>query len=361
MGKQVRNGGLSVSPGRPADSTIPSTAGDEPALQTPPSDQNWQARISRLPVRQLLLIGSFLVMVLVFSLAKPDGFPTSQNVKNLINELPILGMLAISVTVVLVLGEFDLSVPNVAALSTVVVSILTAQAGFGVAPAILVALLVAALAGTVNGVGVGYGKASAFVVTLAVGSVAAGTELFVQGRIDGGLTQITRLELPAGLLTLSNTRIAGIELAVIVFLLIALVIGLILVHSPWGRHVQAIGGNEVAARLAGVPVRRDKVIAFVTAGALAGIAGVLFAARQGYFSNALPPYLLPAYAAAFFGAAAVGRRGFSVPATLFGVLYLSTLSNGLRVMNEPLWVISVIQGVILLVTVLLARAGWRRA
>ena len=300
-------------------------------------------------------------MLVIFGLARPHGFPTEQNFKSLINELPTLGIMAISVTVVLVLGEFDLSVPNVAALSSVVVAILAAQAGVPVVLAIAIALAVAALAGTVNGLGVGYGKASAFIVTLAVGSVAAGFELFVQGKIHGGLTTISRIELPGALLTFSNTKVFGFELAVFVFLALALVVGLTLVHSPWGRHVQAIGGNEAGARLAGVPVRRAKVIAFVVAGLLAGCAGVLFAGRQGYFSNALPPYLLPAYAAAFFGAAAVGRRGFSVPSTLFGALYLSTLSNGLRVMNEPLWVISVIQGLILFITVLLASAGWRRA
>lgn len=336
----------------------------DPVTEAKPSSER-RARIARLPLRQVLLIGSFFLMVLIFALAEPDAFFSTNNFKNLINELPILGMLAVSVTVVLMLGEFDLSVPNVAALATVVVAILATQtgldAGAGLALTIILGLAVAAFAGTVNGVAVGYGKASAFIVTLAVGSVAAGAELFVQGKISGGLIQIGRGDLPDALQAISNTRIAGFELAVLIFLGISIVVALVLVHSPWGRHVQAIGGNETAARLAGVAVERSKVIAFVLAAVLAGIAGVFFAARQGYFPNALPPYLLPAYAAAFFGAAAVGRRGFSVPATLFGVLYLSTLANGLRVMNEPLWLISVIQGGILLITVLLARAGWRRA
>lgn len=348
--------------------TDPSVEGG--ALSAPPSPassprRGWQEQLSHLPLRQILLVGSFFIMVLIFSLEEPTAFFSFANLKNLINELPILGTLAVSVTVVLALGEFDLSVPNVAALTSVIVAILCTQTsldgGFGLAIAIIVGLLVASFAGSVNGVAVGYGKASAFVVTLAVGSIAAGAELFVQGKISGGLIQIGRSELPSGLLGISNTKIGGFELAVFLFLAIALIVGLALIHTPWGRHVQAIGGNEAAARLAGVAVQRSKVYAFVLAGLLAGVAGIFFAARQGYFPNALPPYLLPAYAAAFFGAAAVGRRGFSVPATLFGVIYLSTLANGLRVMNEPLWVISVIQGLILFITVLLARAGWRRS
>jgi ribose transport system permease protein len=316
--------------------------------------------LRRLPLRQVLLVGSFFAMVIFFSAAEP-GFLTGENLQNLVNDLPILGMLAISVTVVLVLGQFDLSVPNLAALTCVILALLAAQkgldSGIALVLAVLLGLSASTLGGLVSGLAVGYGKASAFVVTLAVGSVAAGAELLVQGRIDLGQTQIARLDLPKPLLKLSDAHVLGFELSVVVLLVVALIVGLVLVHTPWGRHVQTIGGNETAARLAGVPVRRCKVIAFVVAGVLAGIAGVLFTARQGYFANAMPPFLLPAYAAAFFGAAAVGRRGFSIPATLFGALYLSTLSNGLTVMNEPLWVVSVVQGAVLFITVLIARAG----
>jgi ribose transport system permease protein len=98
-------------------------------------------------------------------------------------------------------------------------------------------------------------------------------------------------------------------------------------------------------------------MAFMLTALIAGLAGVLFTSANGYFADALTPYLLPAYAAAFFGAAGVGRRGFSIPATVFGALYLSTLTNGLTVLNEPQWVSSVVQGVVLFVAVLMARLG----
>jgi ribose transport system permease protein len=266
-------------------------------------------------------------------------------------------MMAIAVTVVLVLGEFDLSVPNVAALTALIVAILATQSSLGLILVLVLGLLAATGAGSVNGLAVGYGKAQAFVVTLAVGSIAAGLELLVQTKINLGQTAIGVSNLPTSLQKLSTSHIFGFELSVWVFLIVALVVGLAIVHTPWGRHVQAVGGNETAARLAGVPVRRTKVTAFMVTGLLGGLAGVLFAARNGYFANALPPFLLPAYAAAFFGAAGVGRRGFSVPATVFGALYLSVLANGLTVMNEPLWVTSVVQGVVLFIAVLMARGG----
>jgi ribose transport system permease protein len=310
-----------------------------------------------IPLRQAILVGTYFLMVLFFWLEKKSEFLGSTNIHNLINGMPTLTAMAVAVTIVLVLGEFDLSVPAVAELVSVIVAILLAQTSFGLIPALIIGLLVGIGLGSVNGVAVGYGRASAFVVTLAVSSVAGGLELLVQGKIHGGLTSINPTSLPTSLTNLSNKHFLGFEVAVWVFLIIAAIAAVLMAKGVKGRHIQAIGGNEAAARLAGVAVRNTKVIAFASTGLLAAIAGILFTARSGYFAQSLPSLLLPAYAAAFFGAAAIGRRGFSVAASLFGALYLSTLSNGLTVMAEPLWVTSVVQGIVLFVAVLIARNG----
>ena len=108
--------------------------------------------------RQAILVGSFFVMILFFVLQEPDTYPTTGNIENLINGMPVLAVMAIAVTVVLVLGEFDLSVPNVAALTALIVGILVSQSSLGLILALLLGLLVAATAGTVNGVAVGYAQ-----------------------------------------------------------------------------------------------------------------------------------------------------------------------------------------------------------
>jgi len=314
---------------------------------------------ARHHLRQLLIVGSFFGMIAFFWIDSGSLYASSVNVENLINGIPVLAMMAIAVTVVLVLGEFDLSVPNVASLVCVVVAILATQTGLGVIPVLIVGVVLAITAGTANGVAVGAGKAPAFVVTLAVGSICAGIELLVVSKIALGQTSIGLATLPASLQDLSLHHVFGFQITVVVLVLISIAVGLVMVVTPWGRHVQAIGGSEVAARLAGVPVRRTKIVAFALTGLLAGVAGILFASGSGYYADALPPFLLPAYAAAFFGAAAVGRRGFSVPATMFGALYLSVLANGLSVLNISTWVTSVVQGIVLFVAVLLARGGSR--
>lgn len=330
-----------------------------PAAQPPtpaPARSRFRTGFDR---RQLFLLGTFAVMVVVFVAASPDQFATWDNVRNGINDLTVLAILAMAVSVVLFFGEFDLAAPAIAALAVVTIGVLTTvsglDAGLALVAAIVIVLLIGGGLGTASGAGVAYGKASSFIVTLAVSSLALGMELFMQARIGDGATSVNRIEFPTALLTLTDTRIAGFELTVILMVLIAVALWLLLTRSVFGRYAQAIGGNEAAARLAGIPVERIKVAGFALGGTLAAVAGLVLAARSGYFSNAAAPYLLPAYAAAFFGAAAVGRRGFSIPATLFGVLYLQTLSNGLQALEQPLWVISVVQGAVLLVTVLLAR------
>jgi ribose transport system permease protein len=308
--------------------------------------------------RQIILVGSFFLMIIIFTLAKSGTFLTSNNIHNLIDGMPVLTMLAIAVTIVLILGEFDLSVPNVTALSAVIIAIVTTQTSLGLIVAIILGgIIVASAAGAVNGVAVGYGRAPAFVVTLAVGSMAAGLELLVQSKIHLGQTAIAVSSLPTSLQNLTTKHFLGFYITVWFVVVIAVIVALVMVVTPWGRHIHAIGGNETAARLAGVPVRRTKVTAFMLTALLAGLAAVVFTSANGYFADALTPYLLPAYAAAFFGAAGVGRRGFSIPATVFGALYLSTLTNGLTVLNEPQWVSSVVQGVVLFVAVLMARLG----
>jgi len=319
---------------------------------------------SRPSLRKTIMFGSFLLMLVFFSLAKPDMFWSGQNLANVLNALPVLAMLAIAVTVVLILGEFDLSVPYVAALTTVTVAVASTQTGMPFVLVLIIGLGLATIIGGVNGAAVGYGKAPAFVVTLAVGSMAAGIELFVQSKIDLGQTSIRVSTLPDVLQNLSlNYWISfgdfKLEIATLLLVVVAVIVGIVMTLTPWGRHVTAIGGNEIAARLAGVPVRRTKVLAFTLTGLLAGLAGMLFAARAGYFNNALPAFLLPAYAAAFFGAAGVGKRGFSIPATMFGAVYLAVLSNGLTIMNVPTWVGTGVQGVVLFAAVLLARSKGR--
>jgi ribose transport system permease protein len=310
----------------------------------------------RRNVRQVVMVGSFFVMLAIFS-SKSSDFVSLNNFQNVLNALPVLGTMAIGVTVVLILGEFDLSVPNVAALTAAVVAIASTQTPVPLLIILALGLLLSSGIGAVNGAAVGYGKAPAFVVTLAVGSMAFGVELLAQSKIDLGQTSIALTNIPELLQMLSVNHIFGLELSFWLLILLAVIVGVGMVYSPWGRHVQAIGGNETAARLAGVPVRRTKLLAFTLTALLAGVAGIMFAARSGYFANALPPYLLPAYAAAFFGAAGVGRRGFSIPATLFGALYLQVLANGLTILNEPQWLTQLVQGIVLFAAVLLARSG----
>jgi ribose transport system permease protein len=347
--------------------------GSTPAVESEPAEEGRLAPEHRNRVlamlslssptarRQALLVGLFVVMVAAFSIADAEHFLTWTNFKNAANQVPVLMLLAVGVTAVLRVGEFDLAAPAIAALVSGVAALLATQAsgfdtGGGVLLAMAVGIAVGGLVGATSGVSVAYGKAPSFVVTLAVSSVALGLELLVQSKITGGLTQISAITLPDTLRDVAGTKILGLSLSLYIALGLSGVVWLLLSRTAYGRHAHATGGNESAAQLAGVSVNRIKIIAFVISGLLAGVAGIVLVSQQGYLPNATASYLLQAYAAAFFGATAVGKRGFSVPATLFGVIFLATLSNGLAVLNQPLWISSTIQGAVLLFTVMLSRS-----
>jgi ribose transport system permease protein len=344
----------------PEQRTQSSSGGLAPGQSTPERGrflrpEAWTATV----LRKTVLITSYVVMLLVFILAA-HGFATKSNLDVAVDAAVVPALLAVSVTVVLVMGQFDLSGPAVASLASIAIALTAGTGGLhsgaGWLLAIAAGIAIGVALGAVNGVGVAYGRASSFIVTLAVSSLAGGLELYLQSKIPQQGTTINSFQLPKALRQFTLSTVGGFALYVVVAAAVVLVFWLLLARSTFGRHAHALGGNEMAARLAGVPVRRTKVIGFVATGAIAALAGVVLVSSQGYFPDATPGYLLPAYAAAFFGAAAVGRRGFSVPATLFGVLYLETLANGLQVLNQQPYVISLVQGAVLLVTVLVARA-----
>ncbi len=140
-----------------------------------------------------------------------------------------------------------------------------------------------------------------------------------------------------------------------------LVGGWVAMHSMrFGRHAYAVGGNRNAAFLAGVPVRKVKILAYTSLGLLAGLAALVLTSRSAsYYPNASSGYLLNIYAAVFLGAAATRRTSFTIAGSALGVFWIVTLQVGLTLLNEPNWLTSLIQGAVLAIAVLLAARGRR--
>jgi ribose transport system permease protein len=136
----------------------------------------------------------------------------------------------------------------------------------------------------------------------------------------------------------------------------------VLTQTEFGRHLRAIGGNAQAARLAGLPVMRDVIIAFAAAGGLAALAGLLLAARLGSVQHTMgEPLLLPAYAAVFIGTTASPTGTPTVAGTLLGVAITGVMVNGMTIVGVEPFIQRILTGVIIIVAVLLRRLGRRAA
>jgi ribose transport system permease protein len=291
------------------------------------------------------LIIAFVAAFAFFSAARPHSFLTWDNARAILDDSSVLCVMAVGVTAILLIGEFDLSVGFVAGLAGAAGVSAMAYHHLGTGAAVAIAVAAGAAAGLANGVAVAYVRIPSFIATLAVGSIAAAIEL-----------AITKTAIFQGLsgsyVKIATTDVATIPLRAIIAAVLAVLYLVVLRMTVYGRHAAAVGDNAVAARLVGVPVERVRVIAFMLAGLTAGLAAVLVTSSASqYYPNLGTGYLLPAYAAAFLGLSLGGGLRFNVLGSYLGVLLLDMVTTGLTMMNQPSWMAALVQGIVLLVAV----------
>jgi ribose/xylose/arabinose/galactoside ABC-type transport system permease subunit len=317
------------------------TEAAEPLRPAPPGARVTLRNVAERWSLVLAFVGAFGF----FAIARPDTFLTWDNARAILDDTSVLAVLAVGVTAVLVIGEFDLSVGFVVGLAAAAGVGAMAFQGWPVWVAVLVALGAGLVAGLANGVAVALVGIPSFVATLAIGSIAAAIELAI------AKTSIFE-GIPESYVELSLTRVGSIPLRAIVALAVVLLFLFLLRATVFGRHAASVGDNPNAALLAGVPVRRVRVLAFVLAGLTAGLAAVLVTASAGsYYPNLGTGYLLPAYAAAFLGLSLGGGLRFNVLGSYLGVLLLGIVTTGLTMMNQPSWVAALVQGIVLIAAV----------
>ena len=303
------------------------------------------------------LVVAFLIMVAFFSLVRPHVFPTGDNAKSILEECAPPGILAIGLTAVLVMNDFDLSFASMLGLGSGLITILIINHHVGWVAAVIIALLVGVVGGVFNGFLIAVLGGSSFIITLAMGTVLTGVEYAFTGEKDifvgfpSGFTKVAQ-----------DNSLLGINNQVWIATAIAIIGWITLEKTEIGRFMYAIGGNSEAARLAGVRVRTLRILGFVIIAICAVISGVLITSLGGsYTPNPGPPYLLPAYAGVFLGAAAFRPGQFNILGTVVGVLFLETIQTGLTMLNLSTWVINVVQGGILITAMLLSRLGEKMA
>jgi len=289
------------------------------------------------------------VMIAYFAITLP-GFLTVSNFQSLLTTAALPVIVAVGLTFVLVLGDFDLSIAAVAGVATIIFSELVSARGFSPVLAIVITLVVALFVGLVNGTLVAYVGLAGLVVTIGTASVLDGIQFWVSGsqQISGGFSEF--------LVDLARSSTAGIPNLVLVAGVYVATAWFLLDKTVLGRNIRACGTNREAARIAGLNVRRIRLTGYMIAAFSAGLAGILFANRQAvaYPLSGLD-VLLPSFTAAFIGAATFKMGQFNVPGTVVGVLITTLAANGLILLGAPQYATYIFQGLILLVALLFAR------
>jgi ribose transport system permease protein len=302
----------------------------------------------------------FIAVMVFFSVWSETSstFLTSANIKNVLGNQAVLGVLSLAIMIPLVCGEFDFSVGPVAGLSQVLCAGFMARLGLPVGVAVLVGLAVGALVGVVIGMTVGRIGVNSLIVTLGISAVLSGLVIWYtdsQSIITGISTWLTDF---------GSGNWLGIPRTVYLLAVVAIFVYYLLEHTPFGRYLHSIGSNPRAARLVGLPVERLVIYAFVLSGTLAGLAGVLLVARNGGASPQVGTVSdsLQALTAAFLGATAIRPGRFNVVGTLVAVFFLAFCITGLSLAGVASWINDVFTGTVLFVAVLVSTVlGRRRA
>ncbi len=291
------------------------------------------------------LVGLIVLCIALF-IATPV-FLTVNNLLNVLDQVTILGILALGMTFVIITGGIDLSVGAVLALSMMVLGFTSHNAGWPLWLSIIAAIVVGGLCGLLNGLGITLTKLPPFIATLAMLSIARGTANVIT---DG--QQI--VGYPAWFTALSTQRHFGFLTVTALVLILLLIAGwAYLRYRPGGRAVYAIGGSNEVARLAGIPVKRATASVYVLTGLLAGLAGVVLAARlDSSQPSAAVGIELDTIAAVVIGGASLTGGVGRVSGTIVGVLIIGILRNGLNLLSVSPFVQQIVIGVVIALAVM---------
>lgn len=313
-------------------------------------------RLALMIVSKYGTLIAMAILIIVFSIASPNNsFLQPSNLLNIVNQSTLTAIIAAGLTVVLVVGEFDLSIGYNASFAAVLVSGLIANQHLPIVLAIIITLVVGAAVGFANAMLVTKAGVNAVVATLAIGTITVGLTF-------GYSSGTPVIALPAGFTNIALSSFLGIPNPIWFMVIILGVLWVVLNRTPFGQGIQATGANRHAARLAGIRVDRAKIGGFVIAGLTAAITGILLASLLGSgTASSADGYLLNAFAAVFLGAATLREGEFHIVGTLVGVLIVNIGFNGLSQLGTPTFFQYIFQGAILAAAVALSTIARRYA
>jgi ribose transport system permease protein len=311
-------------------------------------------KVARLiPVYGLLIFT--VLLIVIFSILLPNTFPTMLNLRSILGDKAIIAILSLAAMIPMAAGRIDLTVGYGIVLWHILAIALQTNLGIPWPAVVVIVLLAGCFLGLLNGLLVEIARIDSFIATLGTGTVLYAIALwYTEGRQIVGM-------LPPGFTGLYTWQPFGIPVVAFYVLVISIVMWIVMEYTPIGRCLYAIGANPRAAELNGIPNRRFIIGAFVAAGLLGALAGLLLAARLriGQASVGLE-YLLPALVGAFLGSTTIRPGRVNVWGTIVGVAILAVGISGIQQFGGAFYIEPLFNGVTLLIAIGLAGYAQKR-
>lgn len=291
-----------------------------------------------------------LVVLFVVIACLNSSFIDAGNLKNLLRQVSINALISFGMTFVILTGGIDLSVGSILALSSALMGSFIVS-GLDPILGIVVACLIGAALGSVNGLIITYGKVAPFIATLATMTIFRGlTLVYTNGNPISGLTE------DEAFLNFGQGYFFDLPVPAVMMLIMFGILYFILHKTPLGRKTYAVGGNEKVSFIAGIKINRIKIFAYTVTGMLCGMAGAILTSR---LNSAQPTagtgYELDAIAAVVLGGTSLSGGKGRIVGTLVGALIIGTLNNGLNILNVSSFYQQVVKGIVILLAVLMDR------
>lgn len=294
-------------------------------------------------------------LVLLFSILLPTTFPTMLNVRAILSDKAIIALLSLAAMIPMVAGRIDLTVGYGIVLWHILAISLQTLYGFPWPVAVAIVLVLGVVIGALNGLLVEVARIDSFIATLGTGTILYALALWH----TGGRQMVGAL--PDAFYAINGTFVFGLPITAIYVLVITVVLWVALEYTPIGRYLYAIGANQRAAELNGIPTRKFVIGAFVTSGLMTALAGVLLASklRIGQASVGLE-FLLPALVGAFLGSTTIKPGRVNVWGTIVGVMILAVGISGIQQFGGSFWVEPLFNGTTLLIAIGIAGYAQRK-
>ncbi len=313
----------------------------------------WQKAIRLAPTYGLVIL--MFGLIVLFSILLPNTFPTALNVRAILSDKAIIALLSLAAMIPMVAGRIDLTVGYGIVLWHILAISLQTSYGLPFPIAVAIVLILGVITGALNGFLVEVARIDSFIATLGTGTILYALALWhTGGRQMVGV-------LPDGFYALSGTFVFGLPITAYYVVIITFALWIVLEYTPIGRYLYAIGANQRAAELNGIPTRKFVVGAFVTSGMLTALTGVLLASklRIGQASVGLE-YLLPALVGAFLGSTTIKPGRVNVWGTIVGVMILAVGISGIQQFGGSFWVEPMFNGLTLLIAIGIAGYAQRK-